>query len=312
MSGMRAGECPSVRVLVLNFNTGRDTVECIDSLVQMAYPNFSILILDNCSSDDSVSKIREAHPDIEFMKLARNAGYAAGNNVGIRQALDEHVAYVLVVNPDVTVDPDVLTRLVDAAVRRSRLGAISPIIRFKDEPHGVAFARGTIDCREALALVDTNDTPPLEGAIPTDWACGCCMLINSVALRNVGLIDESFFLYYEDVEFCQRLRRSDFEVLACTNATAYHRPHGSVQVNSPLSSYYSTRSAFQFFLRVCAINRVRRHALHAKLLRRVLINRPEALGLLRKDPCACARAWACVDYFLGRRGPVRRYTPVAD
>src|SRR5437763_815696 len=139
---------PLVFIIVLNWNSWRDTLECLGSFEQVDYPNYRVLVVDNGSTDGSEERIRTACPEIEFIQTGANLGYAGGNNMGIRHALRQGARYVLLVNPDVVLEPATLRRLVRVCADVPQVGALCPVIRREDAPDCVWFGGGVIKWKE--------------------------------------------------------------------------------------------------------------------------------------------------------------------
>jgi GT2 family glycosyltransferase len=297
-----------VWVLVLNYNSGPDTVRCVAALQRMNFPSFRVVVVDNCSTDNSVALFRAEYPDIEVLPLARNLGFAAGNNVGIQYAMTQEADYVLIVNPDMTVHKDALTYMVEACLSDPTIAAVSPIIRYADCPERIWFAGSCIQWAKALAthLVDEDVAP--DKVTDTAWPCGGCMLLECNALRRVGAMDEHYFLYFEDADLGQRLLASHLRAVVCPRASALHNPHNSVRGGSPRHEYYMTRSYFRFFLLHGARHGVSGCRLWYRLCRRLVMNRRTFRGLVSRDPKAIARMLACFDFIRRKHGPSSRYS----
>src|SRR5882762_1861997 len=137
---------PPVYVLVLNWNNWRNTNECLASLRGLDYEDYTVLALDNGSTDDSLQRIRERFPEVEIMELGENLGYAKGNNMGIRAALERGAEYVWILNNDTTVDPKALVAMVERAKVDSSVGAVGSVLFFMDRPHQVqAWGGGRVN-----------------------------------------------------------------------------------------------------------------------------------------------------------------------
>ncbi len=280
---------PIVYVVVLNWNSWCDTLTCLASLAHLDYPNYRVVVVDNGSEDGSEGHIREAYPNINLIQTECNLGYAGGNNVGIRYALRRGAEYVLLVNPDIVVERGTLRTLLTTAVAHGRIGALSPIIRYKEDPTRVWFAGGTIDWRmgKTAHIERTNQTDNVFS--PSAWASGCCLLLSAAALRDVGIFDPRYFLYYEETDLCQRLLSSDYDVGVCMQATVLHEPSHVVGFQSPRLIYYLTRNAFLFFGTHETSGHSSRLRCKLSLYRRHLLSPAVGFGLLRSSPVALAR-----------------------
>lgn len=298
---------PLVFVIVLNWNNWQDTLACLASLRRLDYPNYRILALDNGSTNDSEIRIREAFPRIDVIQTGANLGYAGGNNYGMRYALQRGAAFVLIVNPDIIIEPHALNVLVDTALSHATAAALGPIVRYLDSPE-LLWSTGTIiNWSHGWILLDNT---PVEGIPfrPTVGVAGCCVLLRANALRDVGLFDVKYFLYHEETDLCQRLINAGYSVGVCSEATAFHRPGSSSGENSPRQAYYAARNLFLFFSRYVALHDQRRGRVMWELYRQYLLNGYTIKAILRHDALAIARMRAYVDFMLGRFGRSRKYT----
>ena len=131
---------PRVAVIVLNWNGREDTLECLRSIRSIAYSNFGVIVVDNGSTDGSVAAIRASQPSVEVIDTGENLGFAGGNNVGIRRALELGADYVLLLNNDTVVDPGLLRAFVAAAALHPEAGAFGAKIYFHSEPTRIWYA----------------------------------------------------------------------------------------------------------------------------------------------------------------------------
>ena len=193
-----ANSHPAVVCSVLNWNGWRDTVECLNALKECTYPHLTVVVVDNGLTDDSVARIRVAHPDILLLESGANLGFAGGNNIGIRHALAHGADCLWLLNNDTKPAPDALSALV-AKVRTDKpIGAVASICYYADAPSTVEAWAGA---RVNLWIgYPRNSTQPHRN----DWfhsLNGTSMLVSRAAIEDAGLLDEAFFLYREDTEF---------------------------------------------------------------------------------------------------------------
>lgn len=238
----------SVSIVVLNWNRPEETVACLGSLAQLAYSSFSVIVVDNGSSDDSAVRIRSQFPDVTLVETGRNLGYGGGNNAGIRKAQKAGASYVWVLNNDTLVAPDSLRLLVEAAQERRSAGMIAPKI-LRKEPKGVIwYAGGAFDPRLAKVRrfgAGEFDRGQWDREGPVSFAPGTSLLLPREAIEQVGLFDEHFFLYWEDVEYCRRMVAAGREIYFVPAAVIWHTGGGSSDEpggTSALFDYYNTRN----------------------------------------------------------------------
>ena len=236
---------PRIVVIVLNWNGKADTLQCLESLANLSYSNFETLVVDNGSQDGSVPAIRERFPGTKLIETGKNLGYAEGNNVGIVAALESGCDFVLLLNNDTVVDPILLTEFVKAAEERSDAGVFgAKIYRYTERDIWYAGARWHPEFLRFEVVVDELEYGDAMGRlVETDYACGCALFVRRSVLENIGLLEPSFFLTYEEVDFCFRARRAGFAVLYVPRAIVWHKVSVSFGgAESPLMSYFMTRN----------------------------------------------------------------------
>ena len=299
---------PKVTAVVLNWNGLDDTLACLRSLAASEMP-LSVIVVDNGSLLSPESAIEEAMPGAEFIGNPCNEGYAAGNNVGIRRAMDSGADFVWVLNNDAMVEPDTLGHLLAAAESHPKAGAIGPKVLYADRPDTLWVAWGTVTWRQSLVgLVGEGARDERRWTVEraVEWIPGCSLLLRSAALAEVGLFDEDFFAYHEDVDWAARARSLGWSSWYTGAARVYHGVHGSSGGSAHYGGFRKYLSARNMVLyarkhgspvRVLAMALAVVATFPAQLLRRAL--RGEAGGVWIK-----ARGWW--------DGILRRPIPFAD
>jgi GT2 family glycosyltransferase len=222
-----------VAIVVLNWNGGSDTVECLESLAAADLQGASVLVVDNGSRDDSIERIRARFPAQRILELPENRGYAGGNNAGMRAALESAAGGVLLLNNDTRVAPDFLPPLLSVMHDSPRAAAVTSQILRLDRPEllDVAYLEVHFDERNVVQLQGVNRLPS-EGfdrrrrvfVVP-----GCSLLFRAEALRDVGLFDEAYFAYHEDVDWCLRANARGWEVYYEPFSRVLHRGSRSTE-----------------------------------------------------------------------------------
>lgn len=246
-------DLPSVWIIILNWNGLDDTLVCLASLAQVdpADAAVHILVIDNGSRYDPRPTIIERFPSAEVVRLERNIGFAGGCNYGIERALHGEADYVLLLNNDTIVDPDFLAPLLTYLQCHPRTGAVAPLICYADQPDRVWFAGATIimalgyfEHRSRLRHRQEVAPTPLV----SDYLSGCCMLIPASVIRTVGRFDEQMFAYFEDAEFCLRVRQAGYDLVCVPQSVIWHKESASTRkdlaagTTSPLKHYLSMRN----------------------------------------------------------------------
>ena len=236
----------SVLVIVLNWNGWRDTVECLTSLEKLNYRNFQVVVIDNGSTDDSVLRIRLAFPGVSIIEAKKNLGFAGGCNLGIRHALEEGAEYVWLLNNDTTVDPDALVALVQKAEADPQVGAVgSAIYSAVDPDRLLAWGGGRVNFWLGRSRHFLSSVPDSE----IQFLTGASLLLTRSVLESVGLLDEGFFMYWEDADYCFRLRRASWKLAAAGDSKVWHKEQGSSERKGILLDDQFNRSASRFFSR---------------------------------------------------------------
>jgi len=237
---------PRVYVLLLNWNGWRDTLECLTSLQHLKYDNFSVVVLDNGSTDDSVKRIRESFSSAILIENGQNRGFAAGNNVGIRYALERGGDYVWLLNNDTVVDPDALSTLVAVAESDPRLGAVGSVLYYMTEPDRIqAWGGGQVSL---LLGTSSHYTRPVKNE-KIGYLTGASILVKRAAIERVGFLDEGFFMYWEDVDYCFRLRKAGWCLAVAPESRVFHKVSSSVGGQSPTRDLLAAVSSVRFFTR---------------------------------------------------------------
>jgi GT2 family glycosyltransferase len=238
-----------VSVVVLNSNRADDCLSCLASLRNASQVGIRIMVLDYGSSAQSLAAIRSALPGGQLVQLQENRGYAGNNNVGLRLALDQGAAWILLLNEDTTVAADCLGHLVRTGESDRTIGMVGPMVYHADEPNIIQSAGGRLDSTSwCTTLVGGNevDRGQFGVARDVDWISGCAMLVQRAMVEQVGMLDERFFLYWEEVDWCVRARRQGWRIVHVPAAKIWHKGVQRVYRPHPSVIYYSTRNRLMF------------------------------------------------------------------
>lgn len=254
-----------ISIVIVNYNSERDTLDCLRSLqdIKVKDVEYQILIVDN-GSKEPLEIPKDLNLKVELVRSESNLGFTGGNNLGIRYALDNYNSdFILMLNNDTYIDAHFLQKLYEAALEHPEQGLICPKIYFargnefhkasykpQDKGNVLWYGGGSIDWPNVLCFhrgVDEIDRGHLDRQTTSDFATGCCILARREVLEKIGLFDERFFLYLEDVDLSLRTKEIGYEIGFCSASKVWHKNAGSSGgAGSPLHQYYQTRNRLLF------------------------------------------------------------------
>ena len=234
-----------VYIILLNWNNEEDTIECIQSLEEINYGNYKIIIVDNGSEIESVLKIEKQYPEMKIIKNKENLGFAGGNNVGIKYAIEDGADYVLLLNNDTTVEKDFLKKLVEAGELNKKNGLLGSKTNYHSEPNRIWFAGGKVSWMKNKGMhigLDEIDNGQYDKIKEVDYLTGCCLLIKREVIEKIGVLEEDYFLYYEDTDFSLRAKNVGYKIMYIPESKIYHKVSRSTKPGSSSYIYYHTRN----------------------------------------------------------------------
>jgi len=231
-------------VIIVNWNGKHLLKDCFDSLREQTNKNFVTYLVDNNSSDDSIEFTKKNYPEIKIIKLKKNYGFAKGNNEGIKEAIkDQNIKYILTLNNDTVVDKDWLKNLVDSSKKNPKIGACASKTLYLEKKDTIN-SNGISIYQDGHAIswrgFEKAINYPREEEIFAPSAVAA--LYKREALEKIGLFDDSFFMYQEEVDLAWRLRYGGYISIYCPNAIVYHAHSATSKAFSPLKAYYSERN----------------------------------------------------------------------
>ncbi len=233
---------PLVSIISINYNGARVTCEMLESLKRITYPHIEVIIIDNASQEDP-SLIRNEHPWITFIRSEKNLGFAGGNNLGLNEARGK---YFLLLNNDTEVEPGFLEPLVARMEADSGIGAVSPKIIFHHTPGLIQFAGfepiNPYTGRGNAIGNGQKDNGSFNVSMETSRAHGAAMMISRKVVEKIGLMADLFFLYYEEMDYCERIKRAGYTIWYEAGSTIYHKESIATGKGSSLKTYYLTRN----------------------------------------------------------------------
>ena len=289
--GNEIKDWPKVAIIILNWNGWKDTIECLESLQRLTYPNYQIIVVDNGSTDGSIEKIKawaqgglkveskffqydpskkpvkwieydmktiancsavtniSDNRTLIFIRTGENLGFAGGNNIGIKYALHMGASYVWLLNNDTVVLPETLTSLVKLFSMNPNLGIVSPKICYYSNSNKIWFAGGRLGLLRACGYnlsINKLDSSRYTGFILCSFITGCAMLIKRDVFYEIGLLDSSYFLYVEDVDFSLRASKNGWELGTDLDNIIYHKVSSSSNDALAIQTYYVWRNRMYF------------------------------------------------------------------
>ena len=214
---------PSVITIVLNYNNIFDTIETLKSANQMSYTKNSLLLIENSSEKEVVETIRSQYPTLEIIENGKNMGYAGGNNVGIKRAIEKGADYIFILNNDVILERDVLGRLITAMESMPNCAACQPLVTYFDNPNTIWSAGTEMYFGYPRLFEKGKKIQQIDSQEPPFGLVGCAILFRTDAIKKIGIFDESLFLLQEETDWCMRAMKMGFRLIVVNSAVAYHK-----------------------------------------------------------------------------------------
>lgn len=248
---------PKVSIVILNWNGWQDTLECFESLKKITYPNYEVVIVDNNSTNESVEKIKNWISDKKSATAYKllingcNAGFAGGNNQGIKYAIKNKSDYILLLNNDTIVEFGFLEKLVEIGESDQKNGIIGPKIYYENDKKRIWFGGGKINWLKTQGIhldlnkEDIDEVKNINNGrdfFMVDYITGCAMLIKKEVIKKIGLLSEDYFLYYEDTDYCLRALKAGWQSVLTPKSNIWHKVSRSTKEFSPSYLYYHARN----------------------------------------------------------------------
>lgn len=241
-----------VWVIILSWNGWREIIPCLKSLRRVDDPPIHVLVVDNGSTDDTLEHLHAFQASTEAPRFAilengANLGFAGGMNVGMKKALEEKAEWILLLNQDTTVDPDFLRGMLKATATDEKIGMVNPKILLADPPDYIWSVGGEVNgmlTRGTHIGYGERDSGQydLPEVRDTEYATGGCLLVKSSLIRDIGLLSDAYFLYYEDVEWSLKARRSGWRCVITASAKIWHKGAASSKEHSRAYIRYHVRN----------------------------------------------------------------------
>jgi hypothetical protein len=241
---------PLVSIITVNYNQAASTLALIESLTKITYPNIELLVVDNDSTIENAKRINHIFPSVRIIKSPINYGFAAGNNLGIMQAKGK---YILLLNNDVVVTPNFLEPLIKLCESNPRIGGVSPKILFYNDPQRIQYAGFTpihpITMRNSAIGYRETDRGQYDYECTTGFCHGAAMMVPIEVIKIVGMMSYVYFLYYEEADWCERIKKAGYQLWYSGYSKVYHKESLSTGNQSQLKVYYLNRNRIIYLRR---------------------------------------------------------------
>ena len=243
---------PLVYIILINWNGLDDTLECLESLKKISYKNYKIIVVDNGSKNNQADVIKHNFPNIELIKNEENKGFVIANNQGIRLAVENDADYILLLNNDTVVKRNFLNILIDYGEKNKKVGILGPKILYYNSEK-VWSMGGKISYLTGISIMigKGKDTKEYNKIIEPDFVTGCAMLIKKEIIKKIGLLDPIYFAYYEDSDYCFRVKKAGYKIKVVPESTIWHKKSASAGIKgsnkiTPTQAYLWARNGIVF------------------------------------------------------------------
>ncbi len=281
---------PTVFVIIPNWNLKDDTIACVDSVLAANHSGLRVVVVDNGSEDGSPEALADRYGGaIHQIVNAENLGFARGTNVGVRYALAQGAEYVFLLNNDTLIDKSLIERLIKVSESNPTAPVLGPAIYYSNDPKRFwrlgAVRRWWLPVPLEIGR-DALDTGQFPAPFDVDYITGCAMWVPAELFQTVGLLDEGFFMYYEDADFCERVRSAGHRITVVPQAHVWHRVSTSTKAQAPWAAYHQTRNRVIFY------NRSRTGLERAVANLYILTGTLAKMARARKDKALATSLWA--------------------
>jgi GT2 family glycosyltransferase len=246
---------PLISIITVNYNGLDMTLDLLKSIGKQSYKNVEIFVVDNASREDPAMFFQKNHPEVKFIRSEKNLGFAGGNNLAVKAAKGDFLFFI---NNDAEITEGCLQKLVALFAEKPKLGIVSPLLLYFNESKGsdkdlIQYAGTTrvdsVTARNRTLGEKERDNGQFNTATETAYAHGAAMMIKRQVVDNVGIMFEDFFLYYEELDWCERIRKAGYDIYVEPRARVYHKESASVGQMSTLKTFYINRNRIYFMRR---------------------------------------------------------------
>lgn len=283
---------PKVSIILVNYNGYQDTIECLKSLKELEYHNYEVIIVENGSKDyEKVKNDRFLNDNAIVILEKENGGFSAGNNIGIKYALENGTDYVFLLNNDTTIDKNAIKYLVEIAEDDNKVGIATGNIYYYSQPDKLWYSNGIYNYKKGATYMVNEATAEVS------FVCGCMMLIKRATIEEIGMLSDDFFLYSEDTEYDCRAVKAGWKLKWTPKAKVYHKISASTVENSDFQQYYMIRN------NLVIVKKYGTHKFYGYLYRLY-----QSLKAVKNKNCSIkAIWWAYTDFARTRLGKTNRF-----
>lgn len=250
---------PLISIITVNYNQTETTCALLDSIRRQDYRRVETWVVDNASRENPEQRFREAYPEVRFLRSPENLGFAGGNNLALRQATGDFIFFI---NNDAEITPGCLQQLLSIFQQHPNAGIVSPLIcYFPENSDDASVASSLLVQYSGMTAVHPitgrnqvlGHKEPNRGQFSTPtrtaYAHGAAMMVSQKTIETVGPMYEGFFLYYEELDWCERIRRAGLECWTAPGGLVLHKESLTIGRMGALKTYYLTRSRIMFMRR---------------------------------------------------------------
>ncbi|WP_136467656.1 glycosyltransferase family 2 protein [Flagellimonas onchidii] len=287
---------PLVSIITINYNESEVTLEMLQSLKGLSYPNVEIIVVDNASPNDNPDVIKEQFPEVCLIKSKENLGFAGGNNLGVKASKGE---YLLFINNDTIVPERFIEPLVETLQKDETIGMVSPKIKFHWNPELIQYAGYTPmnhwTIRNSSIGYHQKDDGRFDTAGETESIHGAAMMVPRTVVDKVGMMTEIYFLYYEEHDWAEMIKRAGYKIYYQPKSYILHKESISTGKFSPLKTYYISRNRILF-----ARRNFKPFQLGISLLFQCLVSIPKnsLMFLLKREMAHFKAFWRAISWNL--------------
>jgi GT2 family glycosyltransferase len=245
---------PRVSLITVNYNQTKVTFDLLDSIRRQDYKNIEVIVVDNASKDNPAQQFATLYPEVIFVRSEQNLGFAGGNNLALPFVTGDFLFYI---NNDTELINGCIETLVDLFAKNNKIGAASPLICYFPDKNQNQDTIQYVGMTQVNAVTARNSTlgylepdhNQYKEALPTAYAHGAAMMMRADVLKKAGTMANDFFLYYEELDWCERIRKAGFEIWVEPKAKIYHKESLTVAKMGSLKTYFLNRNRVYFMRR---------------------------------------------------------------